>query len=185
MKYLLVMLSLAAGMVAAAQGGKELPISFKMVPDDAGRGSCHCPSGETPVAASITWTLATCKSNCERGLGFRCGREGYIVCDRGTVVICKVATNCSASSSSSRKMTASYSFYDDNTLKLTFQNAVPREEKGNSVFEVEEDDLIPLPAEMLIGGVHYSGYQVQKGNYKINYSDKEYGSVTIKVELKK
>jgi hypothetical protein len=176
--------------------GKILPVTFvqknhqqnKAAPDEFEDGQglgCHCPVGSSAVMSQIVWYLATCRSNCTRGIGFRCGREGFIVCSDGTTVYCFRGSNCpNNTGSSSRKMKASYTFYDNGTIKLTFLNPVPEDERGNTVFEVEESEMVPFPEAMQIGGNTYSGYLTQQGNYYIDYSDGQYGSVIINAVLK-
>jgi len=158
---------------------RELPITFEA--KYAGPG-CRCPDGQSPVAWQISWILATCKSDCTKGIGFRCGREGAILCSKGTVVVCIKGTNC-PHEDDSRTMKAAVTFYDNKTLKLTFLNPVPREEAGNTNFEVEETDVMTLPAGILIGGISYSSMKTIASNYLINYSDGQFGSVIINAEL--
>jgi hypothetical protein len=186
MKKLFFVLSLCAGTVSYGQEAKELPVSYKMMPGDG--FSCHCPEGASPVSSSIGWEIATCRSHCEKGLGFRCGTEIHIQCSDGKPVVCRLRSNCpwaDINMNSSRKMNAAFSFYDNNTMKLIFQHSVPPEEKGNTDFEVEEEDFFALPDELLIGGVHYTGFQIKVDIYKIDYSDGAYGSVIVRIELKK
>jgi hypothetical protein len=186
MSRLFFVLSMMVGFVCFGQGAKELPLTYKMMP---GEGSgCHCPEGASPVSSSIGWDIATCRSHCEKGLGFRCGSEIDIQCSDGKPVVCRLRSTCpwaDINMNSSRKMNAAFNFYDNNTMKLIFQKPVPLEEMGNTDFEVEEEDFFALPDELLIGGVHYTGFQIKVDVYKIDYSDGAYGSVIVHIELKK
>jgi hypothetical protein len=174
---------------------KELKMTFeknsssdvsRILPDSfdggGGYGGCNCNDHGGPRSVSVTWQLATCKSDCEKGIGFRCGRDGILICQDGYFVICTVGSNC-PKKDNSRTMTASYTFYDNNTLKLTFQNAVPDSEAANTNFEVEVTELVPLPSNLRLDGVAYAGYITQMGNYTIDYSDGPYGSVIINIQL--
>jgi len=172
--------------ISTKETAKVLPLSMKapLSGNKEAPGGCNCSGHGGAVAASISWELATCKSNCEKGIGFRCGREGVIVCADGTACIFVAGSNCPGHvMNPDRKMEAGYTFYSNNTLKLTFKNAVPLEEQGNTVFEIEGDDFINLHPDLLIGGIHYRGYTVQNGSYYIDYSDGPFGSVTLKIVL--
>lgn len=105
-----------------------------------------------------------------------------MICKDGVVRACSMG-KCPANASGDRMMTAGYTFFDNNSLKLTFQNTVTSEEAGNTVFEVEENDFVPLPSNMTLNGIHYSGYTVYKGNYTIDYADGNYGSVVLSIRL--
>ena len=174
---------------------KELKVSFadiatnqnstqRILPPsyDDGPGGCSCNSHGGTSAFSVTWKIATCKSDCEKGLGFRCGRAGWLLCRDGTFVPCVAGGNC-PQNNNTRIMSAELTFYDDSTVKLTFLNAVPVEEANNTIFEIEQTELVDLPPGMKLDGVHYSGFITQTGNYTINYSDGQYGSVIIAIQL--
>ena len=165
--------------LAANQNSSErmLPPSY-----DDGGGGCSCRDHGGTMAFSISWILATCRSDCNKGIGFRCGREGALLCRDGAVIICVAGANCPGGNNS-RLMKADLTFYDDNTIKFTFLNAVPPEEASNTVFEVEQTEFVNLPPGMKLDGVHYSGFSAQAGNYTINYSDGPYGSVIINAQL--
>lgn len=145
-------------------------------------GGCNCNDHGGPRSVSVTWQLATCKSDCEKGIGFRCGRDGLLICQDGYIIFCIAGSNC-PKKDNSRTMTASYTFYDNNTLKLTFQNAVPASEATNTTFEVEVTELVPLPSNLRLDGIAYAGYVTQMGNYTIDYSDGPFGSVIINIQL--
>lgn len=90
---------------------------------------------------NITFYMGTCSSNCDRGIGFRCGTAGFILCDDGNLQLCNMGKcNPPINQRSDRQMKASYTFYDNNTLKLKFLNPIPDEEKNNNLFEVDKDD---------------------------------------------
>jgi len=150
----------------------------------ASRDFCSGHGGT--VGGGISWTVATCKSKCSSGIGFRCGSDGWVKCSDGAIVVVRHHnTKCTnlVQAPQHRQMNSEYVFYENNTLKWVFLNAMPEEEIGNNIFEIEEDDIVPLPDFLSIGGTVYSGYKVFKGNYEINYEDGEYGSVTIPIEL--
>ena len=146
-------------------------------------------SGEDPcfehggtVGFGSTWEMATCKSDCSKGIGFRCGRETHIKCSDGTKIPTgQSGSNCPVTSFSERAMTANFEFLEGGYLKLIFQNAITEEEADNNIFEVEEDDVIEIPQGLLIDGIQYSGFVTLSGNYEINREDGEYGSVTIRI----
>lgn len=184
--FLIALICCLAGSYSYAQ--EELPISFKPAPppgdEEPGGGlGCRCPSGDQPVLVQIRWILATCRSHCTRGIGFRCGMDGIIVCRSGQVIVCTRGDNCPYGSGGHREMTAGFTFYDNKTVKLTFQRAMPEEESDRTIFEVEEEVSMNIPDIVLIGGESYSSFRVRAGNYSINYDDGEFGSVILPVEL--
>jgi hypothetical protein len=129
------------------------------------------------------WDIATCKSGCERGIGFRCGRYHTVTCSDGTVVTLSNTGSTCPSTVANRHMNGVYTFYDDGTMKITFLNAVPSEENGNTDFEIEGDDSIVIPPYLSIGGEFYSAFRINSGIYQIDYSDGDFGSVTMPVVL--
>jgi hypothetical protein len=134
------------------------------------------------VAAGLNWNIATCKSNCTRGLGFRCGGENYIRCGDGTVVIVGVRDD-SCPHDKSRQISADFSFYDNNTLSFTFLSPLPEEEKENNDFEIEDDITFSIPDYLLVGDRHYSSYTVKKGTYKVDRTAGEFGEVSVDITL--
>lgn len=189
MKKIFFVSFLFSTIISFGQKPNELPISFRLAPPEDPAytiGKCECPKGQSPVGASVTWDIATCESGCESGLGFACSAKGVILCDKGTLVICDPGVGCMVGlkSGSNRNMTASYTFYDNNTLKLTFKNAIPAVERGKKDFHVGNVMIIPLPPGMLIDGILYKEFQVKKGVYQVDYSDGEFGSVTVPVQLR-
>lgn len=173
---------------------KELKISFsdissnqnssqKILPPDYEdpSGGCSCSSHGGTAAFSLTWVIATCRSDCSKGLGFRCGREGFLLCRDGSSVICVAGANCP--NNNTRTMRAELTFYTNNTVKLIFLNAVPSDELSNTTFEVEQTEFVDLPPGMKLDGIHYSGFNTHAGNYTINYSDGQFGSVIINAQL--
>ena len=142
-----------------------------------------CEGGEVTFV-TFEWDMATCRSNCTRGIGFRCGRRVTFGCRNGPTEIITYFGSCpNGASSYTRSMKADVSFYSDGTAKLTFQNAVPADETGNVNFEIEADEVLRLPEGLLMDGRSYSGFRTVVGTYKIDYSDGIYGSVIIPVQL--
>lgn len=148
-------------------------------------GKCSC-DGQL-IRGGVRWDIATCRSNCQRGLGFRCGRSGWLICSDGYICQDFKKSTCPSEETSlpatNRQMSAEYTFYNNNTLKLTFKNSRPIEEAGNSTFEIEAEDIIELPDGITIGGIHYTGYKTIIGNYTIDANDGQYGSVIINIAL--
>lgn len=75
-------------------------------------------------------------------------------------------------------------FYNNGTAKLQFQRPVPVEETGNTVFEIGEDIEIEIPDDVMIDGTRYESFVAKSGNYFIDYSDGQYGSVVVYTVLK-
>lgn len=164
--------------------------STNRAPVDVTLGQCNCNNHGGTIGGGISWHLATCRSNCQRGIGFRCGREGYLNCQDGTVIICSSIINCASVAKGvnpSRDMDATYTIYDNGTMKLVFNKAIPVIEKESStgdVFEVETTDFLSFSSPIAVDNITYAGIDIKQGNYKINYADGTYGSVVIAIELK-
>ncbi|MBS1759222.1 MAG: hypothetical protein JST23_03780 [Bacteroidetes bacterium] len=159
--------------------------------DDGGGYPCSCSDHGGTVYAQITWYLATCRSGCTRGIGFRCGREGYLMCGDGSIIVCIRGANCpnqNRTIDSTRIMTAEYKIYDNKTLKFIFKKPIPKEEKDSpngNVFEVESEEIVNFPKILKINGEKYIGVKMIPGNYLIDYSDGEFGSVVFNVDYVK
>jgi len=181
---ILLVFCLAGSFVKAQQ---ELPITYKPAPppdDGPGGGGPECSCyPERVTHFGVRWILGTCRSLCTRGIGFRCGREGFLICESGKMIVCIKGGDCPGGPFPGRSMTGFYSFYDNNTVKITFQNAIPQEERGNDAFEVEEKVTIEIPKIVLIGDERYSSFVVDAGVYKIDYDDGEFGSVILPIKL--
>ena len=171
---------------------KEMQITFsaqKKINGTASRG-CNCDGHGGAVLASISWDLATCKSNCSKGIGFRCGKRGGVLCADGFACIYVAGENCPDRfiTADVQQMTANYTFYSEGEshyLKLSFQEAINPEtlEENNNIFEIESSDLINLHPDIQLSGNSYQGYQPEVGNYNINLEDGEFGSVTFPIIL--
>ncbi|MFN4006725.1 MAG: hypothetical protein ACK4HE_04345 [Chitinophagaceae bacterium] len=169
----------------------ELAVSYKEKAKNAGRGECSCDEHGGAVGVGIQWNLATCKSDCKRGIGFRCGKSTYLSCHDG--YSCSGPTagtgSCPATQlevAPERLMTAIYTFYNNGSLMLTFLKPIPQEEinlNGNTIFEVESDEMVNLSQSLLINGTSYKGYKPTIGNYVIDFSNSQYGTVTFPIQL--
>jgi hypothetical protein len=134
------------------------------------------------VGIGLSWHLATCRTNCNHGIGFRCGRETYIICKDGThIEVSQSMGNC-PNASTSKDMSGTFTFYNNNTAKIFFATDMISREAGNTTFEVEDTETIDLPSYILIGGAFYGQIRVLPNNYHINYSDGSHGSVTLAVQ---
>ncbi|MCB0775507.1 MAG: hypothetical protein KDB99_04195 [Chitinophagaceae bacterium] len=151
-------------------------------------GFCNCNGHGGSAGGVLQWILATCKSNCQRGIGFRCGRQGILRCQDGTTVICVWGANCpKVYDDPERLMEAEYEIYDNQTIKLTFLNEIPEEERNSStgdVFEVEETDYVAFSSPVSVDDVIYQGFDILEGNYYIDYSDGVHGSVVVGIQFK-
>jgi hypothetical protein len=158
------------------------PNLLRLAPDVNMLGEDHCSRHGGTVGYGRSWNIATCKSDCSRGLGFRCGGEEYAKCSDGTIEILGVrGDHCPGDKP--RRISADIRFYDNNTLSLTFLSALPEEEKDNNEFEVEEDTELNIPTYLLIGDRHYASYTVKKGIYKVDRSVGEFGQVVVDFEF--
>lgn len=160
---------------------KQLAISV----DESMAEMDPCSGHGSTVAYGVSWIIATCKSDCNRGLGFRCGRETYIRCGDGTTFIVDhhdggCPTHIIAAD---RKISANIHFYDNNTVTLEFLSSLPEEERENTKFEMEDDVTINFPEYLLIGKKHYRFFTLKEGTYTINRRAGEFGSVTVNVVL--
>lgn len=174
------------------QTGKKLNITVDqsalgelLDPGDGGGGEgdvCLHHGGTIGIGSS--WELATCRSNCTTGIGFRCGRELYIICADGTHIPLNINTgNCPPHGSNTpRQMDGTIYFYENNTMKVLFNTSVTSEENDNNTFEVEQDDIIDLPEYLLLGEVHYSKIKILQNNYQLNRNDGSYGSAVFSIQ---
>lgn len=180
------LLSIHSNSQTRLKGGNVLQISYVKTTtnQDMKISRCGCGWHGGILHTDITFYMGTCRSNCERGIGFRCGTAGIILCKDGDVQLCHMG-KCQPPLDfrSERQMKASYTFYDNNTMKLTFLNPIPEEENNNNFFEVDQDDFFPLTEEMLINNNFYKGYNVYQGNYFVDRGDGQYGSVILKISL--
>ena len=168
------------------RGGQALQISYATTSTNLNDGKVHCGCAWDGgiLTTDIIFYMGTCKSHCERGIGFRCGTAGIILCGDGAVHLCDMGKcNAPLNQRPERQMKASYTFYDNNTMKLTFLNPIPEEENNNNIFEVDQDDFFSLPEEMRINNIAYRGYSVYQGNYFVDRNDGQYGSVILKISL--
>lgn len=170
-----------------SESGRIAPGGIGELP---GGGLCTCSNHGGSLGGQLQWILATCRSNCQRGIGFRCGRQGVLYCQDGTVIFCTWGANCPSSArgvNPERDMEASYELYDNGTLKLAFLKPIPNEEKNlptGDVFEVEQTDYVKFSSPVSVDSVYYQGFDILQGNYRIDYTDGTYGSVIIGIQFK-
>lgn len=137
------------------------------------------------VGFGFSWHLATCRSGCDHGIGFRCGRETFLVCeDRSHITISQSMGHCPPANvpiynDDKRNMEGEVEFYDNGTIKIIFQKPMISEEIDNDIFEVEGDETIDFPVYLFLGGQQYSQIRILQNNYQINYNDGPYGSVIL------
>lgn len=144
--------------------------------DEAEADICAQNGHGPTVALSVSWQLATRRSNCQRGIGFRCGRSGIITCQDGTVLILSNGVLIN------RRMGATIT-RADNKLKFTFLKPMPVDEAGNQVFEVEEPYFLNNPFRYQLNNDLFTSIKIQPGNYTIDYNDGPWGSVLFNYEL--
>jgi hypothetical protein len=170
-----------AGVTASGKQLAQMQVSWDVRKTNTRANPCE---GGEVTFITLEWDMATCRSNCTRGIGFRCGRRVTFGCRNGPTEIITYYGSCpNGASSYTRSMKANLSFYSSGSAKLIFLNAVPADEAGNVNFEIEADEVLSLPEGLLLDGVSYSGFKTAIGTYKIDYSDGMYGSVTIPVLL--
>jgi hypothetical protein len=174
---------------ATLKSREVLPITIIKTTHSNGKTAAVCDGvhgGEIGLGSS--WEIATCKSNCDHGIGFRCGRETYAICRDGShQIVQQNLGSCNGGGviiyQPGRSMDGIFEFYDNRTAKIIFQNGVPEKERNNNIFELEDNPNIEMPENILIGGVFYNYIRFVPGNYTIDYSDGRYGSVIVNVEL--
>jgi hypothetical protein len=146
-------------------------------------GADPCLDHGGGVGIGYSWQVATCKSSCERGIGFRCGSQGYVTCADGSrFYVGRLHSKCPPVTAT-RAMDADVSFLDRQRMKIIFQRPVPDSEIGNTNFEIEADEELELPKFITIDGEHFSGYQIITGVYQVDYNDGDFGSVVIPIRL--
>ena len=163
---------------AVVTKGKEMKLTWDLSNPVARASVCDKHGGA--VSLQIEWDLATCRSQCTRGLGFRCGRKTSVICADGAFVENINFGSCpNGASVYSRAMTAGVTFYTDGSVKLTFLHPVPAEEIGNTDFEIEVDEMVSFPDGVLLDGTAYKGFTPKLGIFTVDYSDGRYGSITL------
>jgi hypothetical protein len=167
--------------------GKKMSLSvsnsdYQRMIDPGEEDPCLSHGGQ--VGIGVSWRIATCKSDCNRGIGFRCGRSVYVICEDGTHIIVSQHTgNCPGGNpTNTRQMEGEIEFYDNNTAKLFFKLPMISEETNNDIFEIEENEFIIFSGYLLLDEQRYTQIKILKNDYLINYSDGEYGSVIFAVE---
>jgi hypothetical protein len=170
--------------VKASTLNTDGPNLLRLAPDVNMLDADDCFGHGGSVGGGISWNIATCKSHCTKGLGFRCGGETYQRCADGTIVITSIRDD-SCPHDKSRLINADMNFYDNNTLTFIFLSALPEEEHDNNDFEVEEEVIIKIPEYLLIGDHHYSSFTIKKGIYTVNRLAGEFGEVTVDITLNK
>lgn len=143
-------------------------------------GPCDGHGGSSG-RGGVSWALATRKSGCNKGIGFRCGHTFWAECNDGEIV--KWHLNAPAPGSYPRNMNAKFTFLTVDRLKLTFETRIPEEEPRDAPFDIEDDVIEDLPEDFELDGAHYSRLIIKAGLYPIDYSDGLYGSVEFKVSL--
>lgn len=171
-------INLTAGKKLDITVNKDALQNGKVRPEDTDRCLLHGGS----VGVGVSWHLATCRTNCDHGIGFRCGRETYVICKDGThLEVSQSMGNC-PNASTTKDMSGTFTFYNNNTAKISFTTDMISREAGNSTFEVEDIETIDLTAYILVGGMYYGQLRVLPNNYHINYGDGSHGSVILAVQ---
>jgi hypothetical protein len=140
--------------------------------------SCGCKDHGGTYYTDVVWEMATCKSYCESGIGFRCGSAGFYICNDRHVEMCPAGhcpRNIIRDAASSRTMISEIKFYTDNTASFDLKKPIPEEEEGNNIFEVEEDRFVEFPEDVFVNDRHYAGFIAKKGNYFIDRGAGTYG----------
>jgi len=159
---------------------KQMTLSWDLSTPVGRAAAPVCDKHGGAVSLELEWDLATCRSQCTRGLGFRCGRRTRLFCADGYFQESINYGSCpNGASVYNRAMTANPTFYTDGSVKLTFLHEVPAEEAGNTNFEIEVDEVVDLPDGILLDGNAYKGFEPKVGVFKVDYSDGRYGSVTL------
>lgn len=133
------------------------------------------------IGVGQSWNIATCKSGCKKGIGFRCGSYTYINCQDGTSCgIRSIPPDCpdtippapTLNKNSNgpeklkrdRKMNAKMIFYSNSTIKFVFENSLPKSEMNNNIMEVEGESLNEFPVKVFLDNKPYRGYIPLEGN---------------------
>jgi len=132
------------------------------------------------VEAGVSWAIATRRSDCERGIGFRCGHFFYAKCMDGVII--KWHPLDEDIPDNPRKFHGTILFFDTH-LEITFDQLVPETEIGNTQFEMEGDVTENFPDYLQIDGKHYSQMILKEGVYRIDYAASPYGTVSIDYQL--
>ena len=147
------------------------------------RPSCENHGG--PVAAEVYWLIATKRSGCTRGIGFRCGWHGWILCADQTLYSFKKDGKL-GDFDPNRIGNASLAFdLKENAVTFTMLKPLPNEKEDDPlVFTVDEDVVMEIPTPVYLEKQLLQGLVIKKGEYKISYENSKYGEVTFEADIK-
>ena len=137
-----------------------------------------CDNHGGPASVGMEWTIATRRSECHSGIGFRCGRRPRVTCGDGYVWY----GEWSGLQKAGRTMESTLVFYTNNTMKITLDAPLPAGE-SSKFMDVEELEYHELPEAVYLDGVRYTGYNVLPGRYAVNPKGGPFGSITVSVQL--
>ncbi len=157
----------------ASDPPKEMKVTLKKSEKIA-----PCDDHGGPASTGMQWTVATRKSECERGIGFRCGTRLRVTCGNGYVWY----GEWSGLHRASRSMESTFVFYTNNTLKITLDQPLPPGETSRYM-EVDEVTYVTLPEAVYLNGMRYSGFNVLPGQYSVSPKGGPFGSVTVAIQL--
>lgn len=146
------------------------------------RPTCNDHGGV--VAGHIEWQIATLRSGCKRGIGFRCGSHGWLICADQTILTWKGA-ELSKGLDPKRLGDAEILLnLKENTVVFRMLKPLPDEpEDDRAVFTVDEDVSIEMLGEFFVLGKPLKGIVIRKGDYKINYAGSEFGEVVFPADI--
>ncbi len=156
----------------------DLPEVMKVTLGKSAYRNAPCDDHGGPVGTGLEWTMATRKSGCESGIGFRCGRRPKVTCGDGYVWY----GEWSGLHKADRTMESTLLFYTNNTMKITLDAPLPAGE-SSKLMDVEELEYHQLPDAVYLNGVRYTGYNVLPGKYAVNPRGGPFGSITVSVQL--
>ena len=147
------------------------------------RPSCENHGGI--YAANVYWLIATLRSGCTRGIGFRCGVHGWILCNDHTLYNFKKEGKL-GDVELDRVGKASLDVdLKNNRVTFTMLEPLPNEKEDDpNVFTVDEDVPMDMPDAIYLDKELLQGLVIKKGEYKISYENSKYGEVTFDAEIK-
>lgn len=152
---------------------------------ETGKQRPNCNNNGGVYAAHIEWIIGTIRSGCTRGIGFRCGTHGWLICGDHTILVWK--NGLLVRDFDPNRVGDANAEFDlkEQTVTFSFLKELPDEkEDDHNVFTVDEDVVIEMLNPIYLDEKPLQGLVIKKGEYKITYENSKYGEVTFNADIK-
>ena len=147
------------------------------------RPSCIDHGGT--VYGQVYWIIATLRSGCTRGIGFRCGTTGLLICGDHTIFSWK--NGALVKGVEPERVGQADLTFDLKQQQVTFIFSKPlpgEKEDDPNLFTVDNDVEMEIPETIYLDKQALQRLVVKKGEYKISYENSKYGEVTFDADIK-